>query len=277
MVTLFGMVPGSIETFEQRTNQDRSGEKMAEYRVNDRIVSDQDSDFESMLESVYKTDSRPLCMCAEPGIEMQIAKINEHFVIKRMPNKGNDHSPRCGSFETPPELSGLGDLMGTAIQEENGVTVLKFDFPLSRKAEKSSVKEPDEKEKESVKAPSKRLSLRATLHYLWQEGGLNRWSPTNMQKSWADVYRQILATVDNKKANNSYMKEFLYLPAPYTEERSSEIAGHRCHLLAAFHSKYPKWGSCLNTVDSIYCGSRAKILGSAGLSRHLAAVSRPVS
>ncbi|EQD31022.1 hypothetical protein B2A_13863, partial [mine drainage metagenome] len=57
---------------------------MAEYRVNNRIVSDEYPNFESMLESVYKTASRPLCMCSEPGIEMQIAKINGHFVIKRI-------------------------------------------------------------------------------------------------------------------------------------------------------------------------------------------------
>lgn len=214
---------------------------MAEYRVNNRIVSDEDPNFESMLESVYKTASRPLCMCSEPGIEMQIAKINGHFVIKRMPNKGKDHSAQCGSFETPPELSGLGDLMGTAIQEENGSIALKFDFPLSHRPEKSSAEEPQKKEeKESVKSPSKRLSLRATLHYLWQEAGLNRWHPTIKQRSWTDVYRQMLLAVDNKKANDSSMKEFLYLPEPRTADNASKIIGQRIHLWSAFHSKYPK-------------------------------------
>jgi len=214
---------------------------MAEYRINNRIVSDEDPNFESMLESVYKTASRPLCMCSEPGIEMQIAKINGHYFIKRMPNKGKDHSPQCGSFETPPELSGLGDLMGTAIQEENGSITLKFDFPLSHRPEKSSSEEPKkEEEKESVQSPSKRLSLRATLHYLWQEAGLNRWHPTIKQRTWTDVYRQILLAVDNKKTSDSYMKEFLYLPEPRTAENASKIIGQRIHLWSAFHSKYPK-------------------------------------
>ncbi|MGC9293515.1 MAG: DUF1173 family protein [Acidobacteriaceae bacterium] len=54
---------------------------MAEYRVNNRTVSDEDPNFESMLQSVYKTASRPLCMCTGPGIEMQIARINGHFPL----------------------------------------------------------------------------------------------------------------------------------------------------------------------------------------------------
>jgi hypothetical protein len=234
------MVPGPIETIEQRTSRDRSGEKMAEYRVNDRMVSDQDSDFESMLESVYKTASRPLCLCSDPGIEMQIAKINEHYVIKRMPDTGTNHSPQCVSFETPPELSGLGDLMGTAIQEENGVTVLKFDFPLSRMAEKSSVKEPDEKEKESVKAPSKRLSLRGLLHYLWQDAGLTRWHPTIKKRTWSDVYKQILCSMDNKQANAARVKEFLYLPEPCTPENMMAVVGQRCSTWSKFRLNHPK-------------------------------------
>ena len=220
---------------------------MAEYRVNNRIVSDEDPNFESMLESVYKTASRPLCMCSEPGIEMQIARINGQYFIKRMPNKGKDHSPQCGSFETPPELSGLGDLIGTAIQEKNGVTFLKFDFPLSHRPEKTSVKAPAEKdeeeeeeEKESVKSPSKRLSLRATLHYLWQEAGLTRWHPTIKQRTWADVYRLILLAVDNKQANESHMKDFLYLPEPCTSENKWDVVGRRCHRWAAFRSNHPK-------------------------------------
>ena len=217
---------------------------MAEYRINNKITSDEDPNFESMLESVYKSASRPLCTCTEPGIEMQIARVNGHFVIKRMPNKGKDHSPQCGSFETPPELSGLGDLMGTAIQEKNGVTLLKFDFPMSHRPEKTSVKAAAEKdedeEKESVKTANKRLSLRATLHYLWQEAGLNRWHPTIKQRTWSDVYKQILASVDNKQANESHMRDFLYLPEPCTPDNQRDIVSRRCNRWGSFRLKHPK-------------------------------------
>lgn len=212
---------------------------MSEYRVNNRMVSDTDPDFESMLESVYKTVNRPLCMCHEPGIEMQIAKINDHFYVKRMPKKGKEHASDCGSFETPPELSGLGDLMGTAIQEEDGITVLKFDFPLSHKAENPSAA-PNESESESVKATSKKLSLRATLHFLWKEAGLNRWHPTIMKRTWLDVYQQLNLAADNKKTNESFLKDFLFLPEPFVEERKPEIIARRMNLLTSYHSKHPK-------------------------------------
>ena len=212
---------------------------MPEYRVNNRIVSDTDPNFESMLESVYKTVNRPLCMCHDPGIEMQIAKINDHFYIKRMPKKGKEHSSECGSFETPPELSGLGDLMGTAIQEEDGVTVLKFDFPLSHKAEKPAA-EPSNNESESVKASSKRLSLRAMLHFIWKEAGLNRWHPTIVRRSWMDVYQQLTVAADNKKTNEAFVKDFLFLPEPFVVDRKAEIIARRMNLLTSYHSKHPK-------------------------------------
>ena len=193
---------------------------MAKYIIHNNIVSDEDPNFESMLESVYKTDCRPLCICTEPGIEMQISKINDHYVINRLPNKRGNHLHPCVSAETPPELSGLGDLMGTAIQEKDGVTLLKFDFPLSHRPEKTSVtavtEKDEDEEKESVKTANKRFSLRATLHYLWQEGGLNRWSPTMKKISWRDVYGQILSQLDHKKS-----KECMR-PAKYTADGGAQ-------------------------------------------------------
>jgi hypothetical protein len=51
-----------------------------------------------------------------------------------MPNTGYLHAPSCDSYEPPPELSGLGDVLGSAIKEntDDGLTVLKFDFSMSR-------------------------------------------------------------------------------------------------------------------------------------------------
>ena len=80
---------------------------------------------------------------------MYIARSGDHYIIKRMPNSGSQHHVECDSYEPPAELSGLGEVSGSAIQEdiESGLTALKLDFSLSktggRKAPVASGIEPE--------------------------------------------------------------------------------------------------------------------------------------
>ena len=56
---------------------------------------------------------------------MYVARVAGQFIPKRMPGTGAQHDPGCESYEAPPELSGFGDVVGRAIQEDAdaGVTV----------------------------------------------------------------------------------------------------------------------------------------------------------
>ena len=69
------------------------------------------------LAIMHASKKRPICHCRNPGIEMYIAKIEDHYIVKRMPETGGLHSPTCDSYEPPAELSGLGEVLGTAIKE----------------------------------------------------------------------------------------------------------------------------------------------------------------
>ena len=102
---------------------------MSTYRIGEQYIKSDDPSLNDTLAHAYTAKTRPVCVCRDPGIEMYIAKVAGKFVIKRMPNSGGDHAPACDSYEPPPELSGLGQVMGTAIQEdpEEGVTALKFE------------------------------------------------------------------------------------------------------------------------------------------------------
>jgi len=60
---------------------------------------------------------------------MYIAQLEGRHFVKRMPLSGRDHDPACPSYDPPYELSGLGPLIGNAIQvDANGRTMLKIDF-----------------------------------------------------------------------------------------------------------------------------------------------------
>src|SRR6185295_12858265 len=64
------------------------------------------------------------------GASMYVARVAGQFIPKRMPGTGAQHDPGCESYEAPPELSGFGDVVGRAIQEDTdtGVTLVKLGF-----------------------------------------------------------------------------------------------------------------------------------------------------
>ena len=153
-----------------------------------------DTRFATNLAMAYSDKSRPCCLCyGRQGCPCTSAASMIAFLVKRMPNTGSNHHPDCDSYEPPPELSGLGEVAG-AIQEDidAGSTALKLDFKLwklgSRSLPISSGVNAD-----SVRTDGSRLTLRGTLHYLWEQAQLNRWTPGMAGKrSWYVVRKHLL-------------------------------------------------------------------------------------
>lgn len=202
---------------------------MAFFRLGEVMSSPENPDFQDFLAAAHGERARPLCLCTPAAPPMYVARALGRYLIKRMPMTGADHDSFCDSFEPPAELSGLGQVNGSAIQEnaEDGITTLKFAFPLSkgrsRKAGPSEGAEAD-----SVKADASRLSLRGALHYLWEEAGLNRWSPRMAGKrSWFVVRKYVLEASEGKQAKGVHLGEMLYLPEAFSAERKGEIAQRR--------------------------------------------------
>ena len=84
-----------------------------------RITRTNNPDVQQLLAAAHTDRVRPLCMCRPDGVAMYVAKIGpDKYVIKRMPDSGLEHSHRCGSYRPPEELSGLGQVRGSAITEE---------------------------------------------------------------------------------------------------------------------------------------------------------------
>lgn len=202
---------------------------MAIYQVGDRSIHADDPALPEVLAGIYSARVRPLCLCRNPGIEMYVAKVDEKYLIKRMPNSGSDHAAACDSYEPPPELSGLGQVIGSAIQEnpDEGTTALKFDFALSKGASRSAPA-PSGKEMDSVKTDGNKLTLRGTLHYLWEEAGFNRWAPTMAGKrSWYVIRKYLLQAAEDKTAKGASLAGMLYIPESFNAEKKNEITQRR--------------------------------------------------
>src|SRR4051812_43587235 len=143
-----------------------------------------------------------------------------------MPGTGVQHDPGCESYEAPPELSGFGDVVGRAIQEDvdAGVTVLRLGFSLSRIGRKPAPAAAS-READSVKAEASKLSLKATLYYLWEEASFNRWSERMAAKrNWFIIRKHLLHAAENKTAKGAPLSDVLYIPEVFSAERKTELA-----------------------------------------------------
>lgn len=191
------------------------------------------------LAKMYRAKQRPLCPCQKPGVEMYIAKVSDRYIIKRMPDTGPMHNPDCDSYEPPPELSGLGDVLGTAIKEDadSGLTELRFSFSMSRMAGRKPASDNSD-EDDSVKTDGSKLTLRSTLHYLWEEAGFNKWSPFMAGKrNWYVVRKHLLLAAGDKLNKGRPLAEQIFIPETFSQDKKAAAKQHWLGLVARLAPK----------------------------------------
>jgi len=206
------------------------------YEVGGRRFNTASPGFAEAIADAHATNQRPKCMCqvddTTHGVEMYVARLagsSGGFIVKRMPNTGSQHAPDCPSYEPPAGLSGLGQVLGSAIVEDpvSGETALKLGFAMSRMSGRSTMPSAGEAG-DSVATGGTRLSLRALLHYLWDQAELTRWQPRFAGKrSWAIVRARLLQAALHKTTHDGSLAERLYIPEPFALDRRDEINARR--------------------------------------------------
>ena len=159
----------------------------------------------------------------------RLAGTNEGFIVKRMPNTGSHHAPDCPSYEPPPESSGLGQVLGSAISENpaTGETTLKLDFTMSKVAGRSAMPTAGG-DRDSVVSSGTKLSLRGLLHYLWDQADLTRWQPGFAGKrTWGTVRKHLLLAAETKIARGDSLRSRLYIPEVFSVEQRDAISARR--------------------------------------------------
>lgn len=207
---------------------------MPTYLLNNRSIEPTDPDLQARLATAYASKIRPHCACKAPPVPMYITKIAGAYHIKRMPNTGSDHHPACETYDPPPELSGLGEVLGSAIREdsETGLINLRLDFSLKKTAGRAAPT-PTEVEHGSVKSDSNKLTIRALLHYLWDNSKLTHWNPSwDGRRNWAVVFNQLNHAIADKQTKGLNLCESLFIPPPFSVEKKDEIQAARSAFLA---------------------------------------------
>jgi len=202
---------------------------MPRYLIHGRHLAPEDAGFQDALAAAHASRHRPLCLCRPSGLEMYVARLGSGFVVKRMPDTGGAHAMDCMSYEPPPELSGLGELTGSAIVEDpaTGVTSLKLAFALTKGSSRSSTPAAGDGG-DSVASDGSKLTLRGLLHYLWDQAQLTRWQPAFAgRRSWAVVRKHLLLAAEGKVARGRSLQDQLYIPETFSVEHRDEINARR--------------------------------------------------
>jgi hypothetical protein len=210
---------------------DSAGSRAA-YLVGGRRLEAGSPEFAEAVAAAHAAHHRPRCLCLAGGIEMYVARLagaGSGYIVKRMPDTGSHHASDCPSYQPPAEVSGLGQVLGSAITEypATGETTLKLDFAMSKITGRSTVPASGG-ESSSVASNGARLSLRGLLHYLWDQAELTHWQPGFAGKrTWGTVRRYLLQAAENKIARGDSLRARLFIPEVFTVDQRDAINARR--------------------------------------------------
>ncbi|MBL8318192.1 MAG: DUF1173 domain-containing protein [Burkholderiaceae bacterium] len=210
----------------------RVGSGGQRFAIRGRVWDAEDAGLQEALAIIHGTSERPRCLCVPGGVEMYVARLR-HYVIKRLPNAGSRHHPRCDSFEPEGSLSGLGTLAGSAVRElDTGRTELRVDFPWTRRLGRSATHGPAV-DAGQVGSAAPRLSLRAVMHFLFERAGFNRWTPAMAGRRNQGVVRKyLLEAAEAIDVAGGPLADRLFVPEAFNEAAKAEAARRRREKLA---------------------------------------------
>lgn len=203
-------------------------------RIGGAIIDMSAGDIETHLEAAFARREHPLCLCRREGLPMYVARVADRHVLKRMPGTGAKHDFECPSYDPPTVLSGLGGLDGAAIIEnaDDGFTLLKLAFSLAKVAGRAAPAIHGSANAGEVSSSGSRLSLRALLHYLWEQAGFNRWRPAmSGRRNWAVIRKFLFEAAQNKTAKSRQLADVLYIPEMFDKDREAAIEARRAAFL----------------------------------------------
>lgn len=207
---------------------ERAGRRAA-YLIGAKRFESGTAAFAEAIAAAHAAHQRPRCLCLVDGVEMYVARLGDGHIVKRMPDTGSHHAPDCASYEPPPEVSGLGQVLGSAITEDpaTGETTLKLDFAMSKIAGRSTMPTAGG-DSDSVASSGTKLSLRGLLHYLWDQAELTRWQPGFAGKrTWGTVRRHLLQAAENKIARGDSLRSRLFIPEVFAVDQRDAINARR--------------------------------------------------
>lgn len=171
------------------------------------------------MQQVYLSQAiDPICLCQPQGVAMHIQRRNGHYNLKRNPNTGHLHAPKCESFGGLPEDAAAAYDKDVLVQQkQNGMVSVRLSMPLTTLA--------TDLPEELMSAAShsvrndygKRTSmtLRGYMNLLWETAALHEYDPVEDARRSYKAVRERLAQVTEDHqilAGHQVMADRLFIP-----------------------------------------------------------------
>ena len=206
---------------------------------NNEHVSSASPDYQEKLATAYQIKKPLNCLCKtdEDGVGplCYIAKIKTQkegvkYIIKRLPETGEQHAPTCEHYGLPETLSGKALLSKDAIVEDpnTGLTNIKISVPFSKKlgnamsmGSGATSLNVGDKGDTTTKIQAAQLNLIGLLHYILDATQLNRWSPNMMgendkvKRYYGLLYFLVMRTVAKTIAKKQSLADKFFMPQYY--------------------------------------------------------------
>jgi len=125
-------------------------------------------------------------------------------------------------------ISGAAAVMGSAIESNDvGDVTLRLDFAMSKIAGKTPPA-PSGLTPETAKVDPTKLTMRALLHYLWQEAGFHKWSPRmdGKRNDWV-LHKYLVQAAAGKRMKAGALSDLLVVARPVVSSGTqSAVDGH---------------------------------------------------
>lgn len=178
-------------------------------------------EFQNLLAEAHSRKQKAYCLCRKgEALPLYIALRYDKWVLARWPGSGADHATSCDHFDAPDTLTGLGQVRGSAVidDEDSGESTLKVGFPLSRGAARAAPSALTN-DKPAIKSTGQKLSMRGLLHYLWDRAELTHWHPKMAGKrNWFVVRRALLEAAARCRVKQQPMMAALFIPETYRSD-----------------------------------------------------------
>ncbi len=203
------------------------------FLIDGTVWQPSDEGFQQALQRAYDSDIRPRCLCMPEGVPMYVSRHGT-WLAKRMPLTGQAHEAGCPSFEVPLANSGLGFHWGKAVQASGLGLALKLSFGLRERATSPSLAHPVQERTQASQALIRGLGLRGLTHLLFEQAGLNRWSPAMAGKRHQGViHKHLMAAGQACWVAGEPLEDRLLVPEPFDVQWLKEVAQRRTDKLRA--------------------------------------------
>ena len=191
-----------------------------------------DPALQDVLHEVHRTEERPLCCCTEPPQEMAVARFEGRYILRKMPSSGHLHDFDCASFAPIPGLSGLAEVLGTAIETgDDNITRVRLGFSLEKRPGQVRSASAADGVTTGLKSTPARLTLRGSLDDLWERAELAVWHKGLAGKrSWGVVRHRVMVAANRTSTRSATPVRFgerVFMPPVFDSRREDEIARER--------------------------------------------------